>query len=316
MDSTLEPQPPRAETPAAPAAPAATPPSPAPRARRRRVVSLSIVMPVLNEATTVRAAIDALLEVDFPCPVEIIVVDDGSTDETPAILASIDSPVLRVHRHSANKGKGAALRSAAELATGTHMVPFDADLEYAAEDLVAVLRPVLSGQYDVVFGTRMFGINTVYRSYRYAVGNRGLTFFANVLFDSNVTDLHTCLKLMPVALFRSLNFREHGFGLDTEVTAMLLRLGVRPFEVPISYHSRTHQFGKKVSWRDGIECLKILVRVRFASRVFKSPDVLALAGRMRSGPSINRLNPRVDREPAEEIAVPTDAISDRESTAA
>jgi dolichol-phosphate hexosyltransferase len=115
---------------------------------------------------------------------------------------------------------------------------------------------------DVVYGVRMFGMNTVYQSYRYAIGNRVTTLVANVLFDSCLSDLHSCLKLMPVDLFRSLNLTQSGFGLDSEVTAELLRRGYRPYEIPVSYVSRSHAQGKKLTWRDGVDCLAILSRVR------------------------------------------------------
>ena len=230
--------------------------------RRPLGVSLSFVMPVYNEAATVVEAVQQILRTPYPAPIELIVVDDGSTDTTLLELAVIDDDRVRVHRHPSNLGKGAAVRSGVSLATGTHVLPFDADLEYSPGDVPRLLEPVLAGRCDVVYGTRLFGLNTVYQSYRYAMGNRITTLVANVLFDSYLSDLHTCLKLVPRRLFESLPLRETGFGLDTEITASLLRRGVRPFEVPVSYHSRTHDEGKKISWRDGVACLRILGRVR------------------------------------------------------
>lgn len=223
-------------------------------------------MPVYNEARTVMEAIRQVLAVDYPAPMELIVVDDGSDDGTSLELAMVSDDRMRVHRHPANLGKGAALRSGITLAHGTHVLPFDADLEYSPDDVPRMLAPIQAGRCDVVYGTRLFGANTVYQSYRYAMGNRITTLVANVLFDSYIRDLHTCLKLLPRDLVSRLSLRETGFGLDTEITASLLRLGVRPFEVPVSYHSRTHEQGKKLSWRDGLECLQILGRVRFARR--------------------------------------------------
>ena len=171
-------------------------------------------------------------------------------------------PRLVLHKHEKNKGKGAALRTAVSLATGTHILPFDADLEYTPKDIPRLVEPILTGRFDVVYGTRLFGYNTVYQSFRYAVGNKVLTTMTNILFDSFLSDLHTCLKLMPLDLFRSLDLREKGFGLDTELTATLLRLGVRPFEVPVSYYSRSHAQGKKINAGDAVDCLHILFRVR------------------------------------------------------
>ncbi len=142
------------------------------------------------------------------------------------------------------------------------MLPFDADLEYSPEDIPRLINPIIKRRCDVVYGARLFGFNTVYQSYRYAAGNRFLTRLANILFDASISDLHTCLKLVPLAIFRRLELREHGFGLDTELTAILLRLGFRPFEVPISYYSRSHAQGKKINWRDAIACIIILLKVR------------------------------------------------------
>ncbi len=217
-----------------------------------------------NEERTIVSAVNSILDTDFPCEFELVVVDDGSTDATPVLLGRLKDRRLTVHRHRSNRGKGAALKTAASLATGAFILPFDADLEYSAEDIPKILAPVLSGRCEVVYGVRLFGLNTVYQSYRYALGNRFLTNLANVLFDAYISDLHTCLKLMPLATFRRLNLTARGFGLDTEVTASMLRMGIRPFEVPVSYYSRPHSQGKKITWRDGFACLGILIRVRFA----------------------------------------------------
>jgi hypothetical protein len=129
-----------------------------------------------------------------------------------------------------------------------------------------MLRPILDGRCDIVYGTRLFGANTVYQSFRYAMGNRLTTFAANLLFDAYVTDLHTCLKLVPLSTFRQLDLTESGFGLDTELTAKALKRGIRPFEVPVSYYARSHSEGKKLTWRDGVRCLRILGQVRLGGR--------------------------------------------------
>jgi dolichol-phosphate hexosyltransferase len=231
-------------------------------------VKLSILMPVYNEERTVAQVIDEVLSADYPCDFELIVVDDGSTDRTPVLLSGVSDRRVTICRHPLNLGKGAAIISAAGLATGTHVLPFDADFEYEPEDIPRLLEPLLRGRCDVVYGVRLFGCNTVYQSYRYAVGNRLLTRFANILFDSYLNDLHTCLKLMPLSMLRGLNPTETGFGLDTEITAMLLRQGVRPFEVPVTYYSRSHAQGKKITWRDALTCLRILVRERLARRKY------------------------------------------------
>ena len=229
-------------------------------------MKLSILMAAYNEERTVAHAAAAVLATEYPCPIELIIVDDGSTDHTSELLAEITDPRVTVHRHRVNRGKSAALTTAIEAATGTHMLPFDADMEYEPADIPALIEPVLRGRCEVVYGTRLFGVNTVYQSFRYALGNKVLTLAANVLFDASISDLHTCLKLIPLPLVRSMRLDSNGFGMDTELTARLLRLGIRPFEVPVSYHSRSRAEGKKISWQDGVACLRILAAVRFSAK--------------------------------------------------
>ena len=241
---------------------AITIPAPVSTSLRAKPVKLSILMAAYNEENTVERAIEEILHIDFPCEIELIVVDDGSTDDTPVLLSRVTDPRVTIHRQQANQGKGAALLAAISLATGTHALPFDADLEYDAEDISRVVEPVLRERCEVVYGVRLFGYNTVYRSYLYAAGNRVLTRLANLLFNAHLSDLHTCLKLVPLVMLRSFDLREKGFGLDSEITATLLRQGIRPFEVPVSYYGRSHAEGKKITWRDGLACARILFRVR------------------------------------------------------
>jgi dolichol-phosphate hexosyltransferase len=227
-------------------------------------VRLSIVMPAYNEARTIRRAVEHVLSARYPCPIELIVVDDGSQDGTSALIDDIEDDRLVIHRHVRNMGKGAALLTGISVATGTHLLPFDADMEYSAHDIAPLVQPVIEGRCDVVYGTRLFGVNTVYRSFRYMVGNKVLTLATNVLFDSAISDLHTCLKLVPLAMLRKMKLVELGFGLDTEITARVLRSGSRPFEVPVSYFSRSHLEGKKINWKDAVQCIRVLGRVRLA----------------------------------------------------
>jgi glycosyltransferase involved in cell wall biosynthesis len=244
-------------------------------------VKLSILMAAYNEERTIMRVVHGILQASFPCEVELIVVDDGSVDATPDLLKEIDDPRVIVHRHAKNSGKGASILTAATLATGTHMVPFDADMEYAPEDIADMLVPVIKGRADVVYGVRLFGCNTVYQSYRYAIGNKIMTAFANILYNSYLSDMHTCLKLVPLPLLRGLNLTETGFGLDTQVTAMLLLTGVRPFEVPVSYYSRSHEEGKKINWRDAVWCLWILIRTRLRGRKRALVSVPAKSGELQ-----------------------------------
>ncbi|MBV9799069.1 MAG: glycosyltransferase family 2 protein [Solirubrobacterales bacterium] len=232
-----------------------------PRAAARPVM-LSILMPVYNEERTLRRAVEAVLNQRYPVDIELRVVQDGSTDSTREILDEIQDPRMFVHEHPRNLGKGAAIVFAAMQARGSHIVPFDADLEYSASDLPRMLAPIIAGRCDVVFGTRMFGMYSSYQSYPQAVGNRAMTLATNLLFNCYLSDVHTCLKMMPLELFLSLDLRERGFGLDAELTARLLQRGIRPFEVPVSYHSRSVADGKKITWRDGLHCLRVLGRVR------------------------------------------------------
>jgi len=218
---------------------------------------LSILMPVYNEEFTVARAVKRVLNVPFDCDVELIVVNDGSRDGTAEVLASMDDHRLVKGSHPKNRGKGAAVRTAAALATGDYVIMCDADLEYLPEEIPLLVARVLSGEADVVYGTRTFGSHTAY-SFWYVMGNKAVTFATNILYNSWISDLETCYKLMPLRLYRALDIHATGFGMEAEVTAKLLRLGHRPFEVPISYVARSREDGKKLTWRDGVEALWIL----------------------------------------------------------
>jgi glycosyltransferase involved in cell wall biosynthesis len=223
-------------------------------------------MPVYNESATLALAIKEVLNVSYPCDVELVIVDDGSTDGTTDIYpAFADDPRVTVLRHERNQGKGAAIRTAAAAAAGDYVIMCDADLEYSPSDIPALLAPVIAGRARVVYGTRTFSSHNAY-SYLYVLGNRGVTTAANVLFNCYISDLETCFKLIPADLYRQLRIQETGFGMEAEVTGKLLRRGVRPFEVPVSYAARSRAAGKKLTWRDGAEALWILLRERFAAR--------------------------------------------------
>ena len=224
-------------------------------------MKLSILIPAYNEAATVGVAVKRLLDIRYPCDIELVIVNDGSVDNTMDVLSGIDDPRVVVTEHPVNRGKGAAVRTAAAMATGDYMLVFDADLEYSAEDILSLLSPLQRGDTDVVYGVRTFGASTAH-SFWFVIGNRVNTFTANALFNTWISDLHSCLKLLPLSLFRELPVRENGFGLDTELTAMLLARGVRPYEVPIHYKARSREEGKKLTWGDGVEATWILLRVR------------------------------------------------------
>ena len=228
-------------------------------------MKLSVLVPVYNEAATVSAALKRVLDVEFPCEIEVVIVDDGSTDDTAGQLAAVDDPRAQVFRHQVNQGKGAAIRTAAGHATGDYMIICDADLEYAPEEIPLLLAPVLAGDATVVYGTRTFGSHTAY-SFWYVLGNKAVTMYANVVFNCWISDLETCFKLMPLALYREMDVRSAGFGMEAEVTGKLLVRGHRPYEVPISYTARSREQGKKLTWKDGVAALWILSRERARGR--------------------------------------------------
>ncbi len=243
--------------------------SPQPHAVRRShygaAVKLSILMPVFNEGLTLAAAVRRVLAVDYPCEVELVVVDDGSTDNTADVLRTVSDPRVSVHRHDVNQGKGAAIRTAGGRATGDWIIICDADLEYSPEEIPGLLEPVLRGDAEVVYGTRSFGSHNAY-SFWYVLGNKGVTLAANLLYNCYISDLETCFKLMPLALYRELDVRSVGFGMEAEVTGKLLGRGIRPYEIPISYKARSRAEGKKLTWKDGVEALWILTRLRLRPR--------------------------------------------------
>lgn len=224
-------------------------------------MKLSILMPVFNEEARVADAVKQALDVEYPCEIEMVVVDDGSTDRTREILAALDDTRLRMIKHERNQGKGAAIMTAAGAAEGDYLVILDADLEYSPSDIPQLLQPVLDGRTTVVYGNRTFGSHSSF-SFWYVMGNKAVTTAANMLYNCYLGDLETCFKLMPVELYRSLQIRSRGFGMEAEVTGKLLRNRYRPYEVPISYHARSREEGKKITWRDGVEALWILLRER------------------------------------------------------
>jgi glycosyltransferase involved in cell wall biosynthesis len=224
---------------------------------------LSILMPVYNEAATVEQAVDEVLSADLPVTTEIVLVDDGSTDGTREILQAANWPAerVRIHWHAENRGKGAAVRTALADARGEFATIFDADLEYAPDDLRTLLPPLLDGTSNAVFGVRAFDGFTSH-SYLYVLGNRGVTFAANVLFNVYVKDLMTMHKAIRTDIFKSLPLRERGFAIEAEITARLLQRGERIFEVPVRYKARATEEGKKLTWVDGLRTLRTLIRCR------------------------------------------------------
>lgn len=223
---------------------------------------LSVLIPVYNEERTLERLLDAVEE--RPEVSELVIVDDGSTDATPEILRSRDFKVrAQVIRHERNRGKGAALRTAIAAATGDVALVQDADLEYDPSEFPLLLAPIERGRAEVVYGSRSFAAHSAY-SFWFVIGNKLVTLWTNVLFNSYLSDMETCYKLMPLSVWRSLDLRSDGFDIEPEITAKLLKSGRRVYEVPISYAARGRVEGKKLTWRDGVMALWTLARIRVA----------------------------------------------------
>jgi glycosyltransferase involved in cell wall biosynthesis len=223
---------------------------------------LSILMPVYNERERVERAISNVLATKLPTEFELIVVDDGSTDGSKEIVrnAAQDGRV-RLLEHAENRGKGAAVKTALEHAEGDFAAIFDADLEYEPSDLARLMPPLIDGRANACFGVRAFDGYTSH-SFLYVLGNKGVTLTANLLFNVYLRDIMTCHKMIRTDLFRSLPLREAGFAIEPEIAARLVQRGERIFEVPVQYHARTTDEGKKLNARDGFRVLATLLRCR------------------------------------------------------
>jgi len=223
-------------------------------------VLLSVVIPCYNEVATIEALLRRVREV--PLRVEVVVVDDGSTDGTRDKLPDLEREGLidRLVLHEHNRGKGAALRTGFAGATGDVVVVQDADLEYDPAELPHLLKPILDGNADAVFGSRFLGGPHRVLLFWHSVGNRFLTLVSNMLTDVNLTDMETCYKMMRRDLLRSFPLSADRFGIEPELTARLAQSGARIYELPISYHGRSYAEGKKIGWRDGIAAIWYILK--------------------------------------------------------
>jgi glycosyltransferase involved in cell wall biosynthesis len=227
-------------------------------------VDVTVLMPVYNERATVKRAIAGVLDAGISDSLELLIVDDGSSDGTRELLRETEWPAaVRVVYHEKNRGKGAAVRTGVQEAQGRWTTIMDADLEYDPADISLLLEPLRTGRAQVVYGTRAFKSHSAY-SFWYVMGNRAVTLAANVLYNSFISDMMTGHKAMATELFRELRLRERGFAIEAEITARLLRRDVRIYEVPIEYVARGREEGKKLTAVDGLRVLRTLLRCRLA----------------------------------------------------
>jgi glycosyltransferase involved in cell wall biosynthesis len=239
---------------------------------------LSVIVPVYNEIKTIDEILRRVRAVDLTVSVgfgpedgsvvelerDIVVVDDGSTDGTREILRQMEADQqLTVVLHQQNQGKGAAVRTGLRHADGDVMLIQDADLEYDPRDYPSMLQPILEGRSQVVYGSRFRGGPTRAMFFWHMVGNRFLTLVTNVLYDSILSDMETCYKVFTREVADQLDLKAAGWGFDPEITAQILKLGYRIYEVPITYTGREFNEGKKIGWRDGLIVLWTLLKYRF-----------------------------------------------------
>jgi glycosyltransferase involved in cell wall biosynthesis len=230
---------------------------------RTRLASprLSVVMPVFNEMATIDEIVPRVLGI--PLPVELIVVDDCSTDGTREHLKEMQREYgFTLLLQERNQGKGAALRRGFTAVTGNMVAIQDADLEYSPEELPELAQLIIEGRADVVYGSRFLGRHRVFLFTHY-LGNRVLTLLTNVLYNTMLTDMETCYKVMRREVLNGLDLQSNGFGIEPEITAKIFKRGYRVYEVPISYDGRTYEEGKKIGWRDGVVALWVLLKNRF-----------------------------------------------------
>ena len=226
---------------------------------------LSVVIPAYNEVHTVENLLRRVAGAPVPPDVEIemVVVDDGSSDGTRDLLRELEKradPPFRLIEHPQNRGKGAALRTGFEQAEGDLVLVQDADLEYNPRDYPVLLQPLLEGEADVVYGSRFLGGPHRVLFFWHYVGNRALTTLSNMFTDLNLSDMETCYKVFRREVLQGLSLSSNRFGIEPELTAKVAKAKVRIYEVPISYHGRTYAEGKKIGWRDGVSAVWAILR--------------------------------------------------------
>jgi glycosyltransferase involved in cell wall biosynthesis len=224
--------------------------------------TLTVIVPVFNERRTVAEVIRRMRAVELPVALQIVAVDDGSSDGSDKVLAALEDSTMRLLRHPQNQGKGAAIRTGLAEAKGDLVLIQDADLEYDPNDWPKLLEPILRGKARVVYGSRFTGERKNMLPLHW-MGNRLLSLVTNLLYSSTLSDMETCYKLFDAQVLEGLTVVSNRFDFEPEITAKVLRRGFRIYEVPISYAGREPDEGKKITWRDGFGAIRALVRFRF-----------------------------------------------------
>jgi glycosyltransferase involved in cell wall biosynthesis len=222
---------------------------------------LTVIVPVFNERNTVAEILRRMRAVELSIDLEIVVVNDASSDGTEKVLAALEDSTVRVLNHPTNKGKGAAIRTGLEHARGDLVLVQDADLEYDPEDWPRLLMPIMRGKARIVYGSRFTGERKNMLFWHW-VGNRFLSLATNLLYNTTLSDMETCYKLFDRTVLEGITIESNRFEFEPEITAKLLRRGHRIYEVPISYAGREFEEGKKITWRDGFGALTTLVKYR------------------------------------------------------
>jgi glycosyltransferase involved in cell wall biosynthesis len=233
-----------------------------PRAHDHWFTLLSVIVPVFNERSTVAELIRRIRAVELPVDIEVIVVDDGSSDGTDKVLTALGDSTVRVIDHEYNRGKGAAIRTGLAAARGDLVLIQDADLEYDPFDWPRLLDPILRRKAQVVYGSRFTGERKNMLPLHW-LGNRFLSLVTNVLYSSTLSDMETCYKMFDRRVLEGITIESDRFDFEPEITAKILRRGYRIYEVPISYSGREPDEGKKITWRDGFGALRALIKFRF-----------------------------------------------------